>query len=331
MADQEIDETPETTVVPAEETKPSIDDRLGAIVDKFTSKAGAEETAADEKPGADGTTADKADADQDGAEGTEVEGAVTPPEKIVVAADQLADRAYWGKLDADGWKRMERDYPAETALVKEWQRTVTAQENRHRKELDELRTKPQEARHEALSSDEPSAELIAAVEMSQSLDPKEAAKGHELIADLTFDRVAKKRGIDPQQTKETAIATSAYEAAIAVLPDIAKLPTEELNAAVTSSRALTALARIGTPEALTEAMIGAGEIVIANRKQAAAKAASDKAAKDIEKKGTLRTVQSNARPASGDALKPHGASPNKLTIDERLNARFDKEVARQGS
>lgn len=344
MAEPVIEEGTETPVAPAAEEKPpSIDDRLGAIVDKFTSKADAEETAP-EKPEAEAAPA-KAEAKPDGGEAKPGEAIPVVPEKVVVSPDQLADRAYWGALDADGWKRMERDYPAETKLVKAWQSTVSAQENRHRRELEELRaTKPAETRIDT-QSDEPSQELIDAVAMSQDFDPKVAAKGHLLVARLTASTVAKEIGVDPEQSRADAVAQTAYKAALEQaagfgVPELATYNMLELAKIVEADPALKYLVEVvGTPEAITSAMLSSAKTYKEQKAAVAAKkAADDKAAADAKaaealaakKKDTQRIVQSNARPASGDALKPHGASPTTLTIDERLNARFDKEVARQG-
>lgn len=300
---------------------PSLRERQEAIFDKFESEAGASDSpAVDETPAAEGT--------EKHPDGSDIKPKETPkpePEKIDVSPDQLADTAYWGKLDADGWKRMERDYPVATAYAKAGQAAATRMTNAARKEAT-----PTQERSTPLPNDEPSAELIAAVEMSQSLDPKEAARGHVRIAKLTAPAVLKENGFDPATAQAKATVDSAYLAAVAELPELATLDPKELDVVVDSNRTLKALVNIGTPEALTEAMIGAGQILSDRKKAAAATAATTKAAADAKKKETQKVVRSNAAPASAGALASHGASPDTRTRQERMSDAFDREVARQG-
>lgn len=342
MADPVIEEGTETPAAPAAEEKPpSIDDRLGAIVDKFTSQADAEETAP-EKPAAEAAPA-KAEAKPDGSEAKPGE---TPaqPGKIVATDEQLADPAFWGSLQtAEQWQAMERDYPVETRHVKAAQAAASRIVNAARKDA---AATPPPKRDDATPSDEEfSPEYLEAIELSQSLDVKEAAKGRRLLAKFDAAVIAKEIGIDPEQSKADAVAQTAYRAALEQaadfgVPELAKYDMLELAKIVEADPALKYLVEVvGTPEAITSAMLSSAKTYKEQKAAAATKAAADKAAADAKaaeaaaaakKKDTQRIVQSNARPASGDALKPHGASPTTMTLDERLNARFDKEVARQG-
>jgi len=328
MSVMPVEATAETQAPPVEKETPppSLRERQEAIFDKFvtTETGGSDSPVADAKPAAEGTEA----ADPDGGDIKPEEQSRVEPEKIVVSPDQLADTAYWGKLDADGWKRMERDYPTETKLVKSWQATVTRVENRKRVEA---QAPPPEQRSTTLPDDEkPSAELLAAVRMSQSLDDDEAARGHLLIAKLTTPAVLKENGFDPAKAQAQATVDAAYAAAVVELPELATFASAELDEAVNSNRTLKALVNIGTPEALTEAMIGAGQILSDRKKAATATAAATKAAADAKKKETQRVVQSNAAPASAGALASHGASPDTRTRKERMSDAYDREVVRQG-
>lgn len=319
------EETPVPQTPPAEPEAPkSLRERQEAIVDRFTSEAEAvDDAAAANTPAAEGTqTADPA-----GSEANAEETPVPQPERIEVTPEQLADTKYWGGLDAEGWKRMERDYPVATKIVKAGQAASSRLVNEARKQ-----TPPVQQREAEPSNDEPSAELLAAVEMSQSLDPKEAAKGHLRIAKLTASVVLKEGGVDPERNRASAIQSEAYSAAVAELPALATLNAVELDEVLDSTRYLKALVNVGTPEALAEAMIGAGQILIDRKTAAETSAAQQRkaAAVDLKKKETQAIVRSNANPASAAALNPHGASPNTMTKRERLESRFDTEVARQG-
>ena len=325
---EEVVEQPTTEAAP-EAPAPTDRERLEARFDKeVASQAGAAEPVAAVEEAAEGATATAA-TNPDGSQKPAAAADPKESEKLVLTEEQLADSKYWGSLDADGWKRMERDYPVQTKLVKSAQAAAAKIVNGARKEA----PKPaEEERHEAPSEEEPSAELIAAVEMSQDLDPKVAAKGHLLIAKLTAPTVLEEGGIDPQRVKADAILAVAIVAARKELPELAKIDLLELDEIAEERPELKRLCERGTAEDLQAALVAAGRIHIERSKTAAAtkKAADEKAAADLKKKEHQKIVQSNASPASAAVLRPHGATPDTRTDRERLAARFDKEVARQG-
>lgn len=334
MPDEIVAVAPEAQTPPAEpaEVKPepkSSRARLEAVYEEHVvSEAGAVEPVAEEVV-AEGAQAKPAN--PDGSEKPAAEASPSQPEKLAVTAEQLADTKYWGALDEDGWKRMERDYPVETKYVKSAQAAATRIVNTARKEAPKP---PEEARHDdARPDDEPSAELIAAVEMTQSLDSKEAAKGHLLIAELTASAVLKKGGIDPNRAQAEATMAEAAAIATKILPELKKLNSDELDAAAEESPVLMALINTGNADNVALAMVEAGRVVIGRKsaKAAADKAAADKAAADAKKEATLKIVQSNAKPASATLLTPHGAAPDTRTARERLNAAADREIARQSA
>lgn len=322
---------PETPAEPvAEVTPPSRREVLEGRYDAFEkSQASAQEPAAVETP-ADGTPA-KAATDQPAAEVKAAETTPAQPEKIVATSEQLADSAFWGGLTSDQWKAMERDYPVQTKDVKAAKAAATRIVNEARKQAPPAA--PATERQATPTEDEPSAELVAAVEMSQDLDPKISAKGHLAIARLTAATVAKEIGVDPERGKADVLATSAYQTAVAEMPELKGYDLQELAKIVDESPALLALVKTGTVENIALAMVESGKVYKASKATAATTEATTKAAAAAEakKKETQAVVKSNARPATSDLVKPSGAAPAKMDSRARKEAAYDREVARQNA
>lgn len=321
MADEPIvaPDKPQADPPPAEEPK-SLREHLGEVYDERISKAGAEEPAA-AVPAAEGAPK----ANPDGSQAPAEEAPKPEPEKIEVTPEQLADSKYWGSLDRVGWERMERDFPVATKYAKAGQAAASRMVNEARRQAP-----PPKERTEAQPDDEPSAELLAAVELTQSLDSKEAAKGHLLIAKLTTPTVLRENGIDTARSKADAIYAEAYQLATEELPEIGTLIAQhakDLDAIVDASPALTALSETGTPKNIAIAMVEAGRMLAERKKSAAATAAAAtaQAAADEKKKEMQRVVKSNARPASADVLAPHGANPSSpLPLKQKLSETYDR-------
>jgi hypothetical protein len=256
---------------------------------------------------------------------------VEEPAKIEVTPEQLADTKYWGSLDADGWKRMERDYPVATAHVKAGQAAASRIVAEKRAAV--AATPPPERHDETPSDEEFSPEYLEAVELSQSLDVKEAAKGRRLLAKFDAQVIAKEIGVDPEANKQQAVAQSAFTAAVKEVPELAKYDMQELAKIVEADPALKYLVEeVGTVQAITAALISSGKTYRDQKVHAdvAKKAAEAQAEADKKKNANLKVVQSNARPASADLVNGKGAPPAKPSAWERKSQRYDQEVARQG-
>lgn len=295
---------------------------------KSESEGAAQEAPAGEKPAAEVPA--KPEAEAAAAKSEEAQPKIEEPAKIEVTPEQLADSKYWGSLDAEGWKRMERDYPVATAHVKAGQ----AAASRIVAEARKTATPPPPERTDETPSDEEfSPEYLEAIELSQSLDVKEAARGRRILARLDAEIIAKEIGVDPQQNKADAVAQSAYQNALAQMPELATFDMKELAKIVEADPALKYLVeQVGTAEAITSAMLSSGRTYKAQKAQAdvAAKAAAEQKKADEKKNANVKVVQSNARPASADLVNGKGAPPAKLTAYEKKSQRYDAEVARQG-
>lgn len=325
MADEPI--TPEAQATPATEQPKSLHERLESIVDQHTSEVAAADATV-ETPAAAGTPA-QASADPTGS-AAPAETPAPEPEKIVVTDEQLADTAYWGALDEDGWKRMARDYPTHTTLSRKWQGVVSKVANKNR----QAAPPPANTRSETIDA-EPSPELLDAVIMSQSLDPKEAARGHLLIAKLTAPNVLRENGYDPDVAKANEsfreAASIAVEAMPALLPLIRE-HVEELDVIADEHPALKALAATGDPQNIAIALQEAGKIFVERKTAVASKAKSDAdaAVAEAKKKELQKIVKSNARPASADVMASHGATPQpKVPLRQRLGGIIDTFTAQQ--
>jgi hypothetical protein len=324
-------ETPESKA----ET-PSFHERLESVADDFLSKAGAEEPAPTDAA-ADGTEASQAGDEQK----TEAD-ATTADTWVEPTPEQLSDTAWWGALSKDGWARMERDHPVVVHHVKAGQAAGTRYLNDKRLEADRIlnearATATTHPRTDAQDDEEPSPELLEAIEQSQSLDPKEAARGYLKIQKLTAPVVAKEIGVDPNKNREDAALAEAMKTAVSELPELAKLVQNDadrqaLNEIAESSPVLSALIETGNAKSIAIALVDAGKQLTARKQAAAEKAAADakQAALDAKKKDIQSTVRSNAHLASADVVKPNsGSAASKLPLKQRLEEKFDRIVAAQ--
>ena len=297
--------------------------RLGAIIDDFTtSEAGAADPATETPTPADGTPP----ASQDGAEAKPVETPTPEPEKLEVTPERLADSKFWGSLTKEQWALMERDHPVETKLIKSAQAAATRIVNAARTQPSPETPTP--TRIDASPDDEPSPEFLAAYEMSQSFDPKEAAKGQLRMMQLAAPTVLKENGFDPNRAKSDAVIASAYQQATEAFPELATFEPKELEAVIDGSRALLALVNTGTAENIALAMEESGRILSERKKTAAAQttAAQQQAAIQAKKDATRQVVQSNARPASAAVVTSQSGAPvnGKVALRDKLSERYDQ-------
>lgn len=332
-----VTSVPDESQEPTTEQPQSLHERLEETYDGLTSS----EASAEEPAAATTATTDATSTTEQTGDAAPAETAAVVPEKVEVAADQLADTKYWGALDAQGWQRMERDYPAETKLVKAAQAAGSRIVNAARQEAETLRggtrdaALSQETRTDTQSDEEPSPELLAAIELSQSFDPKEAAKGHLEIARLTAATVAKEIGVDPTAARANATLSTALNGAVEDLPELGKyLANAEDRAALDSiadeSKALTALINTGTAANIRIAMVEAGEILKGRKATAATSAATAEQTAAAARKTAERQqiVRSNARPATADVLNQRGASSApKQPLRVRLGETIDRFVS----
>lgn len=335
MADEVVVVAPAAAPTPEAEKPPSHREVLEQRYDAFVetqSKGATQDAPAGEKPATEAPA--KPEAKEGEVKPDETAPATEAPAKIEVTPEQLADTKYWGGLDADGWKRMERDYPVATAHVKAGQ----AAASRFLTEARKAAPPPPERPDKTPSDEEFSAEYLEAVELSQSFDIKEAAKGRRLLAKLDAQVIAKEIGVDPAQNQAQALAQSAYALALeqsheAGVPELATYDMRELQKIVESDPALLYLVEtVGTKEAIATAMVSSAKVLKTQKASAAvAKTATDAQTKaDEAKKANLKVVQSNARPASADLVSSKGAPPAKPSAWEKKSQAYDREVARQG-
>jgi hypothetical protein len=318
-----------TTQTQPEATEPKpLRERLEAIVDQH-SEAEAADPAAAQAPATDGDQAPQTGSEQ------AAETPVQEPEKIEVTADQLADSKYWGALDAEGWKRMERDYPVQTKFIKSAQAAATRIVNDARRaDPNGSAAQPQSTRTDQPSDDEPSEEFVAEVETVLSeLDPKKAAKGLLKIIRSQASTIAKEIGVDPNRNRAEAVFAQALTSAVEQHADIAKFMQNDADRAaldeIADSRPeLNALISTGTAENIAIAMVAAGKDLSARKQSEANKV--KQAEIDKKAKETRQIVQSNARPASAEMLAPHGANPpGKPPLSKRLSDKYDQVVGSQ--
>jgi hypothetical protein len=329
-----VTSVPDESQEPTTEQPQSLHERLEETYDGLTSsEASAEETAA-----ATTATTDATSTTEQNGDAAPAETAAVVPEKIEVTPEQLDDNAYWGALDAQGWQRMLRDYPVQTKLYKASQAAGTRLVNAARKEAEALRNGnrdaalPQETRTDTQSDEEPLPELLAAIELSQSFDPKEAAKGHLEIARLTAATVAREIGVDPAAARANKVYVEALTDAVEDFPDLAKYlknadDRTALDGIVDESKALTALV---TAENIRVAMVEAGEELKRRKATAATSAATAEqtAAAARTTAERQKIVRSNARLATADVLNQRGASSApKQPLRVRLGETIDRFVS----
>lgn len=315
------------------------DERMSAVFDELVpSEPDAAESGADDTPTTETDTAGQTETQEPG-QSTEAKPASET--KVEVTPEQLADSKYWGSLDHEGWERMERDYPVETKSIKTAQATINRMMSEARAEVDRIKnegapTQPTEPRTEQ-HDDEPSEELIAAIERARSLDPIEAAKGEIEKQRLLAGLVAKEIGFDSSAAREAKVYQGALAKAAKEVPELASFVGNKddrlaLDKIIDQSPSLSRLSQLGGEENYMTVMIEAGRTLKAQRasEKAAADAAATQAAADAKKKERQGIVQSNARTAAGEITQPHGTTTAAKTIDQRLSDRYDREVAGRG-
>jgi len=244
--------------------------------------------------------------------------------------EELGDGAFLGRLDADGWAKLEAYNPSLYKAAKAVARAQgTVYELKRRLETQAQSTPEPEKK------EDPTVTLRAeAIAKTDSLDPEERAEGFATLARLEAEKIIKERdeatGYDPAEAQAQAAERSAYRAAVKDMPELADLPSTELDAAVEADPELMDDVKFAVslePEArtvlLAKVMRRAGRIVLANR--AAAKAAADadaakkaKDAKDAEAQKRLRSNENN--PSKVVAETPGGKTPKgERTIEETIH------------
>lgn len=263
------------------------------------------------------------------------------PAKIEVSPEQLADTKYWGSLDKAGWERMERDYPVATAHVKA---AISAGSRIVQAAKAEAKTavpppQEQQAQPTSTSFDE-------AFERSQSLDPDEAKRGFmDAVALFVREQVLPQAGVDPVEGQAKAIASSAYEQALAEVPELQELQDDkELDAVVDSDPGLLELLQIASESdkataarLTTRVMVTAARTVLQNRATKAKADETAKAAKEAEDKraedAKQKRLRANQQSPSQVALKSQvGASPKRTpttedVVDEQIAAYVRRQAA----
>lgn len=249
-------------------------------------------------------------------------------EEVPFTPEQLADPKHWDRLDKAGWERAAKLHPVETARVKAGYAAAS-------RITEDARRVAATSRPEPEKKEEPKADPYAeALEKTDSLDPSERAEGFRTLARLEAEKLLRERdqatGFDPVEAQAHASERAAYRAAVDQMPELAELPSAELDAAVEADPELTDDVKFAVslePEArtvlLAKVMRRAGRIVLSNR--AAAKAAADadatkkaKEAKDAEVQRRLRSNEDN--PSKVVAETPGGKTPKgERTIEETIH------------
>jgi hypothetical protein len=313
----------------------SFDERIEAAVAKVEEKLGKRESApedgAPEEEPVETTEAPEGSPEAEAAPKEEPK-PETAPAKIEVSPEEIADTKYWGSLDKAGWERMERDYPKETASYKA---AITAGSRAVQAARAEAQEILRAARAGAPNSEQTgkptSTSFDEAFERSQSLDPDEAKAGFmDAVKIFVRENVLPEAGVDPVEGQAKAVASSAYEQAIAEVPELSELQdSKELDAAVDGDPGLLELLEIASksePEAavrLTKrVMVTAARTVLANRATKAKEAEAAKAAKEDEAKkvedAKQKRLRENQQNPSQAALKTQtGAAPRKaMSVEE---------------
>jgi hypothetical protein len=315
MADQTADNA--STQVEKTET-PSLDERMTKTAERLIGEAAAAESASATTTEGHTEAPAEAKADEKPNETTEAKpDAITP--------EQLADPKFWGQLDKPGWERMERDFPVATRHVKAAQAAATKIVNAAR----QTTPKPAEERTETQTQQKQSLtpELQEAWRKKNSFDPAEALEGEREWNKLILRESLPEFGFDPAAHQAHAIATSAYAAAIEVLPDLKQFSDAELDAAVESDPALMRMLSVADKlpdnasrvEMIAGVMIKAGQTLTAQKQSATAKQAAAEAAKNETTKLKQAKERSNANVASSAVAETSasGAPRKKPSMEER--------------
>lgn len=275
-----------------------------------------------------GTTETPAVAEAQAAE-TAVE--TTEPQKADATqppftVEDLGDPAFLGRLDKDGWSKLETFNPA---LYKAAKAVAHAQgtvfELKRRLES-QVQAEPQKQAEPAV---DPYEEALA---KTDSLDATERAEGFRAMARIEARKMLDEAGIDPVESNAVATERAAFKSAVLTMPTLAEIPTAELDAAVEADPDLmddlafsTTLQGEAKIRSLSKLIVRAGKIVVGNRvatKAAAdaATAATAKAAKDTETQNRLRSNQTNASTTVAET--PGGKSPKgDLSMEEFVHAK----------
>lgn len=315
------DATPDTTSEPTG----TVDERRFKFIEE---QLAASESETNETPVAEETPAAEVDPDGDGKPA--VDPAVATPEKLVLTDEQLADSAYWGSLDKDGWARMERDYPVETKHLRSAQAAATRLVN-------EARAKTAATAQPAVPAEDQPDPYEEAYRKINSFDEAEVREGHRELVKLEVAQGFKEMGLDPVRIAAKREAEEAYSVALQAVPEIAKISDAELGAAVDADPDLMELLELAESSSdpahriklKSNVMRRAAAAVLSGKKAAEAtsavalKAAADKKAADQKR---LRSNASTS--AAAIAASPSGnAVKGKQTRLEYIEARL-AEAAR---
>lgn len=321
------DETLETPVVNDSDAPPDPATEPTGTVDERRLKFIEEQLAASESETEGTTEAEETPvvvADPDGAETPAGDPAVATPEKLVLTDEQLADSAYWGGLDKDGWARMERDYPAETRHLKSAQAAATRLVN-------EARAKAAALAQPAVPAEDQPDPYQEAHRKINSFDEDEVLEGHRMLAKLTVAQELKDMGLDPVRIAQKRDAEEAYGIALRAVPEIAKISDAELGAAVDADPDLLELLELAETSSREQkvkitanVMRRAAGAVIASRKTSEAtsavtlKAAADKKAADQKRLRSNASTSAAAIAASPSGSAVKGKRTRLEFIEEKL-------------
>lgn len=210
----------------------------------------------------------------------------TPPAAVAASqvdtpytTEELRDQAFWGRLDKDGWAKVERLHPVETARVKAAQAAAARIVNAARKEVPAEVVPPTTppAPEPDLAPDQQA--ILDAIELGT---PQERFKAYQQLAALTVQsvpeiqatRASSKRAELMQQAHDIAV-NGDESTGLPAFPELDGLDTDALNAAFESDAEAKVMASIGTPAAIALAMRRAGQTVLAKKQADTAKFAAD--------------------------------------------------------
>lgn len=316
-----------TTATPAAPEKP-LSERMEEFAVKQFEQVAAEESDTETTETTEQTAPQGEQSDADG-KTTETQEA--KPEEIT--PEQIADPAFWGRLDKAGWERMEREYPVQTRHVKAAQQAASRIVNEARKTAQT----PAEPANGKPTEPSISTELQDAIRRANDLDETVAAKGLKDIVRLTLKEALPEFGLNPDAAKASAIAQTAYASVVAETPEIANLDLKELDAIVDASPALTnILNRAQTlPDdirtSLTmDVMRQAADSLMTKKKAEQEATAAREANKTAKVKETQRKVNSNASiPSNAVVNSPAAGAPTgKKTVEQFVNEQWEKVAAK---
>lgn len=315
---------PEPVVVP--EPKPlELEEFVHKQYEKHEATLAAAESKPEEKP-AQPEGEKPADAKVETPEPKTEQAAVAAPP---FTEEELGDGAFLGRLDTEGWKKLESYNPSLYKAAKAVARAQgTVFELKRRLET-QVQSTPEPEKKEEPKTD-PYADALA---KTDSLDPAERAEGFRTLARLEAEKLLSERdratGFDPLEAQARAAERSAYRLAVKDMPELADLPDAELDAAVDADPELTDDVKFAVtlePEArtvlLAKVMRRAGRIVLGNRAATKAAVEADAAKKADEEKKALaqKRLRSNEdNPSKVVAETPGGKTPKgEKTIEDTV-------------